>query len=78
MIIPTFYAPKGTLGGISVHPALCLVQCISPIFFEVGIPNGVWMHLGITECLVPFLGHCDLDLDFRTIVSGAFLLYYLR
>ena len=23
---------------------------------------GVWMHLGIEECHVPFLGHCDLDL----------------
>ena len=23
---------------------------------------GVWMHLGIAECHVPFLGHCDLDL----------------
>ena len=22
---------------------------------------GVWMHLGIAECHVPFLGHCDLD-----------------
>ena len=24
---------------------------------------GVWMHLGIAECHVPFSGHCDLDLD---------------
>ena len=23
---------------------------------------GVWMHLLIAECHVPFLGHCDLDL----------------
>ena len=22
----------------------------------------VWMHLGMAECRVPFLGHCDLDL----------------
>ena len=22
----------------------------------------VWIHLGIAECHVPFLGHCDLDL----------------
>ena len=25
-----------------------------------------------------FLGHCDLDLIFRKIVSGAYLIYYLR
>ena len=36
------------------------------------------MHLGIAECHVPFSGHCDLDLVFRIIVSGAYLLYYLR
>ena len=41
---------------------------------------GVWMHLGIVECHVPFLGHCDLDLwpSFRIIMSRAYLLYYLR
>ena len=33
------------------------------MFFELGIPNLVWMHLGIGECHVPFSGHCDLDLD---------------
>ena len=22
----------------------------------------VWMHLGMVECLLPFTGHCDLDL----------------
>ena len=29
---------------------------------------------------MPFSGHCDLDPDqvFRIIVSGAYLLYYLR
>ena len=36
----------------------------------------------MTECRVPFLGHSDLeltsDLVFRIIVSGAYLLYYLR
>ena len=42
----------------------------------------MWIHLGITECRIPFSGHCDLDLDadlvFRRIVSLAYLLYYLR
>ena len=23
---------------------------------------GVWMHLEMVECHIPFLGHCDLDL----------------
>ena len=32
------------------------------------------MHLGMVECLVPFMGHCDLDLVFRKIVSGAYLI----
>ena len=32
------------------------------LFFEVGFLFGVLMHLGIAECRIPFLGHCDLDL----------------
>ena len=40
------------------------------------------MHIEIAKCLVIFSGHCDLDLDlvYRTIVSGAYLLYnaYIR
>ena len=38
------------------------------------------MHIDIAKCLVIFSGHCDLDLDlvFRIIVYGAYLLYYLR
>ena len=57
------------------------VQCISPIFFEVGIQNLVWgcilgwqsvaYHFRVT---VTFTS----DLVFRIIVSGAYLLYYLR
>ena len=35
---------------------------ITSIFFEVGIPNGVLMLLGMAKCCIPFLGHCDLDL----------------
>ena len=26
---------------------------------------GVWMHPGMVECCVPFMGHCDLKLDLR-------------
>ena len=33
------------------------------ILFEEGIPNGLWVHLGMTKCRVPTLGHCDLDLN---------------
>ena len=38
------------------------------------------MHIEIAECLIIFSGHCDLDLDlvFRIIVPGAYLLYFLR
>ena len=34
----------------------------------------------MAECHIPFWGHCDLDLDlvFGIIVSGVYLLYYLR
>ena len=42
---------------------------------------GVWMHFGIAECQVPFLGRCkivDLDLASRIILLGAYLLHYLR
>ena len=57
------------------------VRRISPIFFEVGIPNlmcgcilgwrSVAYHFQVTGTLTP-------DLVFRIIVSGAYLLYYLR
>ena len=120
-----FLCPQRNFGrhieiALSVRPSVLLcVRCISPIFFEVGIPNlvcgcilgwlsvvyhfwvtvtltltsdlvfivikcpsvrpascpvhisytiwgrdskfDVWMHLGMGECRVPFLGHCDLD-----------------
>ena len=50
-----------------------------PILFEVEIPNfGLWMHLWMFECHLPFLGHCDLDLPSRIIVSRAYLLHKLR
>ena len=56
-------------------------RSISPIFFEVGIPNlvcgcimgwrSVAYHFQVTVILTS-------DLVFRIIVSGAYLLYYLR
>ena len=71
---------------MSVRPSVCpsvplRVQCISPIFLEVGIPNlmcgcilglrSVAYHFRVTVTLTS-------DLVFRIIVSGAYLLYYLR
>ena len=66
----------------SVCPSVELrVRCISPIFFEVEIPNlvcgcilrwrSVAYHFRVTVTLTS-------DLVFRIIVSGAYLLYYLR
>ena len=64
----------------SVCPSRFRVWSISPIFFEVGIPNLVcgcilgWQsvayHFWVTVTLTS-------DLVFRIIVSGAYLLYYL-
>ena len=71
---------------MSVRPSVCpsirlRVRCISPIFFEVGIPNlicgcilgwrSVAYHFQVTVTLTS-------DLVFRIFVSGAYLLYYLR
>ena len=57
------------------------VRCISPIFFEVGIPNlmcgcilgwqSVTYHFRVTVTLTS-------DLVLRITLSGAYLLYYLR
>ena len=68
----------------SVHPSVLLrVRCLSPRFFEVGIPNLVcgyilwWRSVAyffwVTVTLI-----LTSDLVFRIIVSGAYLLYYLR
>ena len=57
------------------------VRCISPIFFEVGIPNLVCgCILGLRSVAYHFLVTVTLtsDLVFRINVSGAYLLYYLR
>ena len=63
----------------SVRPASCPVH-ISYILWGRNFKFGVWMHIEIAKCLVIFSGHYGLDLDlvFRIIVSGAYLLYYLR
>ena len=75
----------------SVSPSVCpcvrpyrfRVRSISPIFFGVGIPNlvcgyilgwrSVAYHFRVTVTLT-----LTSDLVFRIIVSGAYLLYYLR
>ena len=60
-----------------------IVQSLSPTFFEVGIPNfvcgyilGLWSvayHFWVTVTLI-----LTSDLVFGIILSGAYLLYYLR
>ena len=66
----------------SVRPSRFRVRSISPIFFEVGIPNlvcgyilgwrSVAYHFRVTVTLT-----LTSDLVFRIIVSGAYLLYSL-
>ena len=64
----------------TVRPSVPLrVRCISPIFFEVGIPNLVCgCILGRRSVAYHFWVTLTSDLVFRIIVSGAYLLYYLR
>ena len=67
----------------SVRPSRFRVRSISPIFFEVGIPNlvcgyilgwrSVAYHFRVTVTLT-----LTSDLVFRIIVSGAYLLNYMR
>ena len=48
----------------SVRPSCFRVRSISPIFFEVGIPNLVCGCIfGWRSVAYHFLDHCDLDLD---------------
>ena len=37
----------------------------------------MWMHLGVVDCSVLFLDHCDIGIDLSSIqiVYGAYLLY---
>ena len=89
-LIYPFLCPQRNFGRhivitLSVRPSVRLsrfrVRSISPIFFEVGIPNlvcgyilgwrSVAYHFRVTVTLTS-------DLVFRIIMSGAYLLYYLR
>ena len=55
------------------------VRIISPILFELKIPNLVLgCILGWQSVMYQVLDLCDLDLFTRIIVSGAYLLFYLR
>ena len=66
----------------SVRPSRFRVRSISPIFFELGIPNlvcgyilgwrSVAYHFRVTVTLT-----LTSDLVFIIIMSGAYLLYYL-
>ena len=64
----------------SVSPSVPLrVKCISPIFFEVGIPNLVCgCILGWRSVTYHFLVTVTLtsDLVFRIILSGAYLILF--
>ena len=69
--------------ALSVRQSRFRVRSISPVFFEVGISNlvcgyilgwrSVAYHFQVTVTLT-----LTSDLVFRIIVSGAYLLYYLR
>ena len=61
-----FFMPQRNFGRHivipqSIRPASCLVY-ISYILWGRDFKFGVWMHLGMAKCRVPFSGHCDLDL----------------
>ena len=65
----------------TVRPSRFRVRSISPIFFEVGIPNLVCGYiLGWRSVAYHFLVTVTLtsDLVFRIIMSRAYFLYYLR
>ena len=70
--------------ALSVRQSVPLrVRCKSPIFFEVGIPNLVCRYiLGWRSVAYHFQVTVTLtltsDLVLNIIVSGAYLLYYLR
>ena len=65
----------------SIRPSRFRVRSISPIFFEVGIPNLVCGYILGWQSVAYYLRvtlTLTSDLVFRIIVSGAYLLYYLR
>ena len=83
-----FLCPQRNFGrhiviALSVRPSVCpsrfRVRSISPIFFEVGIPNLVYGYiLGWVSVAYLFWVTVTLtsDLDFRIIVSGAYLILF--
>ena len=68
--------------ALSVRPSCFRVRSISPIFFEVGIPNlvcgcilgwrSVTYHFRVTVTLT-----LTSDLVFRIIVSGGYISYII-
>ena len=52
---------SGPSGPLVIDLASNLLQ-ISYILLVRNPKFGVWMHLWMVICCVPFLGHCDLDL----------------
>ena len=77
---PTFSFHSYHNVRLSVRPYVPLrVRCISPKFFEVGIPNVMCGRILGWQCAVyHFWVTLTSDLVFRIIVSGAYLLCYLR
>ena len=70
-----------TIFGHCDHLAFRIIM--SGAYLKYYLKFDVWVHLGRMECLVLFMGHCDLKLDllplvFRIIMSGAYFLYFLR
>ena len=67
-----FFMPPKELWEVysnrTVRPSMCPsvpLSCpvhISYILLGRKSKFGVWIHLGMSECRVPFSGHCDLDL----------------
>ena len=62
-------------------PLSCPVH-ISYILWGRNSKFGLWIHLGIAECRVPWLGHCDLELDLwpsflKTALSLVHISYML-
>ena len=46
--------------ALSVRPSHFMSRAYLLYFLGRNSKLGVWMHLGMTECCVPFSGHCDL------------------
>ena len=71
--------------GVPECHILCLSHCdldfdLSPLLFELGIPNmyGVQIHFWVAGCHNMFKCHCGLGLSLRNIVSRAYPIYYFE